>query len=486
MKKSYSKTLKKLIEFTDTKLIILGEILDYDASYISKWCSGAKLPSSKNIEEINEQLSTHFAKSIEDRDIILKFYNDFELPFKQNADFDDLKNNIYELLSTSFKRSVSAKASAELYESKVGMAIGNSNVMNELEKCIWNLMKKDENKTFNIWLSSDFYSMNTFKILNLFQNYSNGDKEINVLLSCPPEPRGDSEKLNAILYRLLCKYPDLNIELYENKAHIGLNYMLIIDKFVAYFSVDNNRTVQTMTYSFNLEIIEEYLHLLKDNYDPNIKILELIEESKMAETNYRLNFYSGADFIIYSAYGFEFLMPPEIVSEIAKYSREKLHKTDNYKEIMKLQIIWDELFNKANINFYVPKSTLYRYMEDGKIIYADVYYTLSPKQRAQHYKHIVNCLKKNPGIKIYLIDDYSKNMDLELKMFTMMYNKRQCFLKKVGGNESKKVSVIMDDMLMELVPQFVDYITDNFNYDLIDAETFKSLSHNYMKIIDVL
>ncbi|MDU6032281.1 MAG: hypothetical protein E6Y85_08690, partial [Peptoniphilus harei] len=60
----YRQAFKTLIDLTNTKLSTIAFSLGYDISYISKWNSGRKLPSSKNIYTINRKLSSLFAKVI--------------------------------------------------------------------------------------------------------------------------------------------------------------------------------------------------------------------------------------------------------------------------------------------------------------------------------------------------------------------------------------------------------------------------------------
>src|SRR5699024_5118009 len=72
--KTYSELLKSLIDFTDTKLMVLANALGYDTSYISKWCSGNKLPTAKSIHEINEILGEIFAETIMEEETLVLFY----------------------------------------------------------------------------------------------------------------------------------------------------------------------------------------------------------------------------------------------------------------------------------------------------------------------------------------------------------------------------------------------------------------------------
>lgn len=61
----FSALLQKLIRISNVKPQILADRMGYDVSYISKWQSGAKLPSSRNAEELFGKMAHFFAVNTE-------------------------------------------------------------------------------------------------------------------------------------------------------------------------------------------------------------------------------------------------------------------------------------------------------------------------------------------------------------------------------------------------------------------------------------
>lgn len=57
--------IEEIHEIHETKSVTLAERIGYDVSYISKWINGAKLPSSRAIERVNEDAAALFAETIE-------------------------------------------------------------------------------------------------------------------------------------------------------------------------------------------------------------------------------------------------------------------------------------------------------------------------------------------------------------------------------------------------------------------------------------
>lgn len=96
---TYASALKKIIKFTKIKFTYLAEHIGYDVSYISKWSSGAKLPSSRAIDRINTEIGVYFANSILRQEKKELFCKMFVLP----ADTKDLAFEITQYLNNAYR-----------------------------------------------------------------------------------------------------------------------------------------------------------------------------------------------------------------------------------------------------------------------------------------------------------------------------------------------------------------------------------------------
>lgn len=61
MKNQFGKSLRSQMEKAGIKESELADALSYDATYISKWINGSKLPSERNAERIIGQMADCFA-----------------------------------------------------------------------------------------------------------------------------------------------------------------------------------------------------------------------------------------------------------------------------------------------------------------------------------------------------------------------------------------------------------------------------------------
>ncbi len=61
-----------------------------------------------------------------------------------------------------------------------------------------------------------------------------------------------------------------------------------------------------------------------------------------------------------------------------------------------LGITWEEIFEKGEIDFYLLKTNLLRYITDGTIYFADVVYHMSVEERKEHIRMCWNWSRRIP------------------------------------------------------------------------------------------
>lgn len=99
---NYAETLKKLLTFTQAKFVSIAEVVGYDISYVNKWSNGTKLPSSRYIEQINEDLGRYFTRLIKENNREKRFIKTFALP----EDTTDLEFAITQHLCAAYRASI--------------------------------------------------------------------------------------------------------------------------------------------------------------------------------------------------------------------------------------------------------------------------------------------------------------------------------------------------------------------------------------------
>ena len=153
----YRQAFKTLVDLTNTKLSTIAFTLGYNISYISKWNSGRKLPSSKNIYTINRKLSTLFAKAIVEEDKIDDFFLAFNLNNKEILTKESkkaLEVLIYKLLNEAYMNSNQDLPMDKV--SNTNLIFKNSSIDKELKEILEKTLGKK--KKVDIWATFDINS----------------------------------------------------------------------------------------------------------------------------------------------------------------------------------------------------------------------------------------------------------------------------------------------------------------------------------------
>lgn len=94
---AFSQELKKLMQSANLKNATVAAILGYDISYVSKWISGGRLPSPKNISDLIDKLVTHIVKSA-DNNLYQRLCTTYQI-----GDGNKLEEEISEILFVAYK-----------------------------------------------------------------------------------------------------------------------------------------------------------------------------------------------------------------------------------------------------------------------------------------------------------------------------------------------------------------------------------------------
>lgn len=115
----YASTLKRLITFTQAKFISLADVVGYDVSYVNKWSNGTKLPSSRYVERINEEMGQYFAELIAKQKKEAKFFKAF--PISENT--EDLGFEIGQYLCAAYRTTLNQSRSPKGKENRPSIQV---------------------------------------------------------------------------------------------------------------------------------------------------------------------------------------------------------------------------------------------------------------------------------------------------------------------------------------------------------------------------
>ena len=467
----YRQAFKTLVDLTNTKLSTIAFTLGYDISYISKWNSGRKLPSSKNIYTINRKLSTLFAKVIVEEDKIDDFFLAFNLNNKEILTKDSkkaLEVLIYKLLNEAYMNSNQDLPMDKV--SNTNLIFKNSSIDKELKEILEKTLGKK--KKVDIWATFDINSHFAQILLQVGKNLDK-DVEFNLHLLCKKEDLEDFDILKNITDN-----SRINMELYEDP---GLDYNFILVRDTAYFILREEAAFSFLTYGEELDTLFEITSFIMGLFKGLNKIIVFSQPEELAKSSYRKYFYSDSDFLFLSNYGFEFLLPNQIIDRI-------IQKIDDEKDFKKaeaenIKLLWEELFSDAEINFLTTRTGLLKYFETGEIYYCSIRAKLSIEEIEAHLNNIVSVMKKNKNINFYIIKDNRTLQAMGLDKFNFFINENNMFFKKIDDDgRLTSTSLVTDSKIHHKIHDRLEEIMESSYSQKYEVDDLEKLFHKYAQV----
>lgn len=404
----YAQLLKQILNFLDIKFIILANTLGYDISYISKWCNGTKFPSPKSIPTIHRQMSLLFAKELISKKRQVLFFNEFHLDFSEEKDniheVKFLENTIFSLLNKTYYLE---KPTLELEEKKeIDFVFGKKESIYFLEEKLKKIFQKTSTSKFEFFFTVDLIEIDITPILSLLSNLKKKEFCIYIHLgvNLTKLENSGNVKLKKIFY-LMNQFANLNIELYDNHNFKFSNILLLKNEIAFQYSLNKANEFQAFTSIEKKEILKDIFSVVSDSFKEKDKIWQLANTRKLQKEGYRTIFYSGDFFNFFLVQGFEFLLPSFVIDNIAEYTKKESYSEEDLISILKIKIAWEEIFENSSINFFILRSSLFEYLENGKLTYMNIPYQMSVSERKAHYEYALKLLNKNPNIHLYILED---------------------------------------------------------------------------------
>lgn len=467
----YRQAFKTLVDLTNTKLSTIAFTLGYDISYISKWNSGRKLPSSKNIYTINRKLSTLFAKVIVEEDKIDDFFLAFNLNNKEILTKESkkaLEVLIYKLLNEAYMNSNQDLPMDKV--SNTNLIFKNSSIDKEFKEILEKTLGKK--KKVDIWATFDINSHFAQILLQVGKNLDK-DVEFNLHLLCKKEDLEDFDILKNITDN-----SRINMELYEDP---GLDYNFILVRDTAYFILREEAAFSFLTHGEELDTLFEITSFIMGLFKGLNKIIVFSQPEELAKSSYRKYFYSDSDFLFLSNYGFEFLLPNQIIDRI-------IQKIDDEKDFKKaeaenIKLLWEELFSDAEINFLTTRTGLLKYFETGEIYYCSIRARLSIEEIEAHLNNIISVMKKNKNINFYIIKDNRTLKAMGLDKFNFFINENNMFFKKIDDDgRLTSTSLVTDSKIHHKIHDRLEEIMESSYSQKYEVDDLEKLFHKYAQV----
>ena len=422
----YGTLLKKLINFSGSKLSTVAEEVGYDVSYISKWCNKAKLPAAKMAPNINRTLANHFSREILKHDDLMAFSKMFAV----DATADSLNTIIYNLLKDSYKDSshdaINEQNQDSVYQTRV-LSLANDVYEffnHELFETIASYGEPVE-----ILCTLDVCRF-ILKNVEDSSSHISHDHDVSVKIGLNMKNfQSNSKEYLKQLYYFINAHEEISFDFYDDSLMNSLNTIIIKDHMAILCALDQYSRIQTATIITDPEKVNQIYIRTLPAFRSTSLLLHATDSEEFYQHGYRTDFYARDNYQIMLTRGFEYLLPVECWDNITQTARERDHDEFMAQLVGQLQITWDEIFEKNTLDFYVLKSSLLKYMEDGEIIFADIVYNMTPEERKLHIQKVLDTSKINPKIHFYVIDEELLPSVQHMMHVSVFNNRKKLFLK---------------------------------------------------------
>ena len=288
------------------------------------------------------------------------------------------------------------------------------------------------------------------------------------------------------LYYFINANRAISFDFYDNTIMHTLNTIVVKDRVAIICALDQYNRVNVASVIFDPEKVNQIYVRTLPAFRTSDLLAHATEQLEFYQHGYRTDFYTKDNFQFLLTLGFEYLLPQECWDKIINVAKEDYHDEFMALIVAQLQITWEEIFEKNTLDFYVLKSSLMKYIDDGEIIFADVIYHMTPEERKLHIENVLALSKKNRNIQFYVVDDEQLVNKQQMIQFSIFNNRKKLFLKNPGRYHTDVGPYFYSVLSDQLIQRISSYLDDLKNADFCshyDAESLQTFYDKYSSLV---
>lgn len=443
----YGTLLRRLVDFTGSKLYAVADEVGYDVSYISKWCNKDLLPAPKTAHTVDVALGRFFGDAIR-RDGAEAA---FDAAFPGARGDGALEQRITALLAEAYDASAHHRAATgTAATSEAELLIRHHEILDRLRTI------PTPGKGDTVVCTIDLLTLLKSRDFPALEHLFHGKGiHIHAALDLSPFQQGGQEEM-GLLYGFLSRNRESFITLYDGAGLEREGLLAVGEHCGMLMSMDGHGELDALVMSrgtAGAQLRETAMTRLSERPI----LLSPARPEDMRRGGYRTDFYSRDQFQFFSPYGFEFLLPPSVCEPILQAGGPAAGPV---WDLRRLFITWEEVFQKSHIDFYLLKSSLLRYLDTGELLFADIPYHMSYAQRLEHLENIKDRVLANHDIRFFVLDDDALPPGPP-PGFGVYLSPKKLFLKSPGAyltGEGPMFYTVQSDTLIQAAQRYLEHL----------------------------
>lgn len=234
----FSKALNELIRLAEIKKIDLADILNYDNSYISKWCNDHHLPNPNYDPMLLERMAGFFARLIyanRNQEELIEFTKR-KLPLETP---EMLEIFIHSLLTASLQNSITQDEKIEVFPKQNKVFTGHESIVRETASSLQLLSSLPAIEELNIYSNVNLSKslLGHPAVRALF--YSTRTISVNYHQFLTEERCPTDEEIFTDLMKWLTRSLSMNVSVYTTKEDLPERFIYVEDHCILLFETND-------------------------------------------------------------------------------------------------------------------------------------------------------------------------------------------------------------------------------------------------------
>lgn len=450
MNNLFGKSLRSLMDETGIKESQLAEALSYDATYISKWINGNKLPSARNVERIIGQMVDFFIA-----------YAEGITPENRNTHWQQK----YSELKTAYA-SDSSYLAFQGYNNNQLSYIDNQQTLIQLTRdALMQALEMDKGRV-SITATFDLFRLYGKEFKRMMQELrDSGVTKVELKLAILP---GDlAEDSFVYTSNILGIIGDLNyIEMSIVSQKPEQPHLIVINDLLCIQVLWNLGGELSAVFSMDSEIIERFTHMCQQIIETSVKLLDPAQPESLKKTNVQLDSYADRRQWLFFNEAPGTLLPDNVMDIFIENAEDEDY--GNY--LIKLKNIFKKYTCKSQIDLVIYSSALNKYLADGEVCVGNVSHHLTEGQTHEHIKNLREIMLENPKFRMYLIRDtvvLSQELRQAPSLFIDSYG---LYIENSKKEPNDNFHISMDPLMRDVFERFFENMVEQSYCTQLTAE----------------